>query len=93
VCIGIVRLKFDGLIVTRQSFVELALFLERIAEVEIAFGIFGFDANRLPIRGDRFVKLALGRQRIAEVGIRCCRRDVRIERSRAERIEESRSGL
>ena len=65
---GIVGFDADRLAICGDRFVELALGLQRIAEVREHLGKVWFDADRPAIRGDRFVELALGLERIAEIG-------------------------
>ena len=57
--IGIVGFDADRLAICGDRFVELALVLQRIAEVGMSLGIAGFDADRPATCGDRFVELAL----------------------------------
>src|ERR1700757_1671997 len=66
--LGKVRSNADGLAVCSDRLVDLALVVQRIAEVRISFGEVGFDADRLPICGDRLLELALVVQHHTKVG-------------------------
>ena len=55
--LGIVGVDVDRPAIGGDRFVELALVLQRIAEVGMRLGIVGFDADRPAIGGDRFVEL------------------------------------
>jgi hypothetical protein len=65
--IDVVRLDGDRLPVSGDRLVELALVLERVAEIGMSLGVVRLDANRLPKCGDRFVELALLLERVAEL--------------------------
>ena len=57
--LGVVRLDADRLAICGDRLVELALVLERYAEIGVGLGIVRLDADRLAICGDRLVELAL----------------------------------
>jgi hypothetical protein len=49
-----------------QSLAELALLLERKAEVAMDLGIVGLEPDRFTMLGDRLIQLPLGAQSVAE---------------------------
>ena len=65
--LGVVGLEGDRLAICGHRLVQLALVLQRIAEVGVGLGVVRLEADRLAICGDRLVELALVLERIAEV--------------------------
>ena len=58
-CLGIVRLQFQGPPIAGDRFVHLPLFQQDIAQIIVRFKIAGPEFHGPPIRGDRFVGLLL----------------------------------
>src|ERR1700731_1782129 len=67
--LGQVRSNVYRLAVCGDCFLELALVLERNAEVRMSRGQLGFKADRLAIGGDGSFEVALVSQRVAEVAM------------------------
>ena len=56
---GIVGLEGDGLTISGDGLVELALVLQGIAEIVVGFGVVGIEGDGLTVGGDGLVELAL----------------------------------
>ena len=68
--LGIVRLQFHGPAVAGNRFVQLALVLQRIAQVVVRLGIIRLQFHGPAAAGDRFVQLSLLLEGNAQVVVR-----------------------
>ncbi len=74
---GELRVEFDGLLVAGDGLVQLALAIQRKAQVGVGFGVLGVEFDGLLEAGDGLVQLALGPQRSAQVVVGL--RELRVE--------------